>query len=234
MSFEIYPKKVLMGLLFIISVLLILNIMGIVSSLYFGHSSVYGLVPMFNFDKEKNIPTLYSSLALMFSGGLLWIIAMTHRKNGSEYLSWLGLAAVFFFLSIDESMSIHERFGCSARVTLDILDTSWSIFNAWVIKYGIALVVFVIVYARFLRRLPKNIMILFIISGAIFVSGAIGLELLGGRQHELHGTGNLLYAVYYTLEEFLEMLGIAIFIYTLLTYIVQQFKLLAITVCEPK
>lgn len=221
MNFKLYPKKVFISLLLLISALLFLNVMGLVSAHYFGHKSVYGLVPLFDFDTEGNIPTFYSSLALLFSSGLLSIIAITHKKNGSEYLSWLGLAVIFLFLSFDETVSIHERFGCSTT-------------NRWVNVYGIALIIFIIFYLKFLIRLPKSIMILFVISGVTFVSGSIGFELLGGRHNALYGTNNLIYAIYYTIEEFLEMLGIAIFIYTLLTYIGNQFKSLTITVHEPK
>jgi hypothetical protein len=72
-------------------------------------------------------------------------------------------------------------------------------------------------------------MILFLVSGATFISGAIGFELFGGRHLELHGNNNATYALFQTCEETLEMLGIALFIYTLLTYIVDQFGTLQIT-----
>jgi hypothetical protein len=77
-------------------------------------------------------------------------------------------------------------------------------------------------------------MILFLVSGSIFVSGAIGFELLGGRQAELYGKDNVLYCFFYTCEELLEMLGVAVFIYTLLRYMVEQFKFMAITVANKK
>lgn len=61
---------------------------------------------------------------------------------------------------------------------------------------------------------------LFVLSGITFVAGAIGFELIGGREAELFGSNNLTYSLYYTCEE---MLGVVIFIYTLLTYIVDHF-----------
>ncbi len=78
--------------------------------------------------------------------------------------------------------------------------------------------------------LPKKIMILFIVSGTTFVAGAIGFEMLCGRHHALYGKNDLVYSIFYTCEEFLEMLGIVIFIYTLLLYIASQFKLLTISI----
>lgn len=71
---------------------------------------------------------------------------------------------------------------------------------------------------------------LFILSGVIFVSGAIGFELLGGWQDDMHGRNNLLFCVLYTCEELFEMFGVVIFIYTLLSYITSEFGSLAITI----
>lgn len=56
--------------------------------------------------------------------------------------------------------------------------------------------------------------------------------MLGGRWFEMYGKHNITYSILYTCEETLEMLGIALFIYALLTYIVGQFESLSITVNE--
>jgi hypothetical protein len=230
-NIEICPREVFVKLLCFICILLFLNILGIISKLYFHNGFAYGLIPLFNFDAEGNIPALYSSLSLLFASILLSIIGISHKRNSSAYLYWYGLAFIFLFLSIDEAMAIHEPLG---RIIRGLLHTSGLLYLAWVIPYGIALMIVFIVYLKFLKRLPKNTMILFVVSGTIFVGSAIGFELLGGRYLELHGSNNLMYSLLYTCEEFLEMLGIVIFIYSLLSYIVSQFKSLTIRVIEPE
>ncbi len=230
MNFEIHPREVFVKLLCLIFALLFFNVMGVISRFYFDHDYIYWLIRLLDFDTEKSIPTLYSTLALLFASTLLSIIAITHKRNGSAYLSWLGLAFIFLFLSIDEIVSLHEHFDRPVR---ESLNTSGAFYFAWIIPYGIALIALMIFYFKFLTNLPRNIMILFVVSGATYVSGAVGFEMVGGRQAELYGTDNLLYSFFYTCEEFLEMLGIVIFIYALLTYILSQFKSLTITVNEP-
>ena len=225
MNIEIHPKQIFTKLLYLIIFLLFANIIGIVSNLAFDQSRVL----LFRFDSEHNIPTLYSSFALIVSSILLAFIGSAHKRLGTAYLPWIGLAIIFLFLAIDESLSIHERF---VRPVRDLFKTSGLLYFAWVIPYGIALIVFLIAYLKFLLDLPKRIMILFIISGSTFVSGAIGLEMLGGRYLELHGTNNLIYSIFFTCEEFLEMLGIVIFIYTLLSYIATQITSFTVTVRE--
>ncbi len=239
MNIEIYPRKLFTKFLYLILILLFANVIGIVSKFYFDHDNIYELIPWFDFDTELNIPTIYSSFALIFVSILFSIIASTHKRLGSSYFPWLVLAIIFLFLSIDEIASIHERIGVPVRKSLStsgLLFYAWVIpyGNAWVIPYGIALVVFVITYFRFLMSLPNKIMIFFVVSGATFVAGAIGFELLGGRHHDLYGTNNLIYSLLYTCEEFLEMLGIVIFIYTLLLYIASQFKYFTITINEQR
>ena len=144
------------------------------------------------------------------------------------YIPWLGLAIIFLFLSIDETHSIHERFTGPVR---ESLNTSGLLFYAWVIPYGTGLAVFLIAYYKFLTRLPKTIMFLFLISGSIFVAGAIGLETLANLYCVSSTTGTIFY-VLTTCEEFFEMLGIVVFIYSLLVYMAGQFKPLVISIRE--
>lgn len=226
MNIDLSPKEVFKNNMYLILFLLCANIFGIVSRYYFGHGSIHGLIPLFDFDTEKNIPTLYSSFALICSSALLSFIAVTRKKLQRSYIPWFGLSLIFLFLSIDEVSTIHEQFSIPAQ---NLFNASGFFFFAWVIPYGIALIFFLISYSRFLLELPRNIMVLFIVSGAIFVSGAIGLEMFGARQAELTGTNDFIYACLYTCEEFLEMSGIALFNYALLTYIASQFDSVAIT-----
>ncbi|MFK5949852.1 MAG: hypothetical protein QM500_13905 [Methylococcales bacterium] len=219
MIINITPKKTLLRLLGFIVFLLSANLCAIIMKYYYNHDSFFGLVPLFNFDVEQNIPTFYSAIALMLCSILLLIIALTHKKQSAPWLSWAGLAIIFLFLSIDEFASIHEGLIDPVR---DTLGTSGFLYFAWVIPYGIALMLFLALYTKFLIRLPQHFAFLFILSGSIFVTGAIGLELIGGNQVESHGINNITYSLISTCEEFLEMLGIVIFIYTLLLYITTE------------
>ncbi len=228
----ISPKNVFKKLLYIIFFLLIANITVLIMKYHFKHEFCHGLVPMFDFDAEMNIPTFYSSFALLFSSALLAIIALCHKKSGTSYWLWVGLSIVFLFLSIDEFTSIHECLGEPSERLLKssgLLKSSRILFYAWIIPYGIALTAFGIVYLKFLLNLPRKTMLLFIASGIVFVSGAIGFETLSGIQEKLYGA-NSTYALLYTLEELFEMLGVAIFIYALLDYICGQFEHFSITV----
>lgn len=216
------PKHVLTALFWIIAFLLTANLTGIILRFYFNHKYCCGLVPYFDFDTEGNIPTFYSSTALFCASMLTAFIAAAHKKAGGRYRLWAGLAIIFLFLAVDEFTEIHERFEKPTQKLL--LSTGMAsspeiLFYTWVLPYIVLLICLGVVYFRFLLKLPRQIMVLFIAAGVIFVAGAIGFESLGGLEHKLYGDDNIVYALLYTCKELLEMIGVAIFIYALLSYI---------------
>jgi hypothetical protein len=56
------------------------------------------------------------------------------------------------------------------------------------------------------------------VAGSLYVVGALGMEMLGGKVADLHDSSTLTYAAIVTTEEFFEMLGSAIFLYALMVY----------------
>ena len=63
-----------------------------------------------------------------------------------------------------------------------------------------------------------------IIAAVLYIVGVIGIELLGGRIDEQVGRHNPTYVVYSTIEEVLEMGGLVVFIYALMSYISTEFE----------
>lgn len=182
-----------------------------------GNRFLFGLGPFFNVGADGNLPTYYSALSLLVSAILLLLIAVSttsHRISDRKY--WYALAAIFTFLSTDEMLQIHEHLIEPLRSTFG---TSGIFYYAWVIPYGLGVLVLACVYLPFLLRLPRRTAILFVVAGASFVGGAIGIEVVSGLISEARGNDNPTYVALQTLEELLEMTGIVIFIYALADYI---------------
>ncbi|MCO4820845.1 MAG: hypothetical protein KC469_02175 [Flavobacteriaceae bacterium] len=218
MILQIRPKKILGVLLIIILCLEIANIMGLV--FYFNDNNIKWLFNLFNIRTEGNIPTYYSSITILFASLLLGFISLFRKTHGLNYALWLILSIIFFYLSIDESVQLHERVGIFFDRIINLTGyLSWG----WVIPYGIFFIIFsVVYYFKFLPQLPKKIFRLFIISGAIYVIGAIGFEMFAAKNYNSDNYSVILNVTLYSIEECLEMIGIALFIYSLLLYIKEE------------
>jgi hypothetical protein len=167
-------------------------------------------------DAEGNIPAWFSSSILLLCSVLLGVITHAVKRAGDRYsLFWGILSIVFVLMSLDETASFHERLIYPLR---SLLDTGGLLYFAWVIPGGAFVVIFGLVYVRFLFNLPVTIRRLFIAAGALYVSGSVGLEMIGGLVSDLRGEGNLLYIALFTVEDLLEMSGATIFLYALVRY----------------
>lgn len=215
MKISINPKPFFWLLLFIIIILEVANIIGIIYS--FNSDRMKLFINLFNLNTEGNIPSFYSSVLILIASFLLGLIAFFRKKLGLHYLYWLGFSFIFLLLSIDEATQIHERFGNILRSNFNL---NGYLYYSWVIPYGLFSLAVLIIYSiKFLPKVSKNIKRLFLISGFIYVLGALGFELLEAKNDSSLNYSEVLNTIYYSIEELLEMLGIAIFIYSLLLYI---------------
>jgi hypothetical protein len=181
---------------------------------------------LFNLDAEINLPSLYSTVVLAFCSILLAIIAQAQKLNkNSNFWSWIGLSVVFAGLSLDEFISLHERLIIPRRNTFN---TSGFFYFAWVIAGAIFVLLFLLIFGRFIFTLPRKTRKLFFTAGTIYVAGAICTEMLGGYYVNHYQKNDMIYVLIFTLEEVLEMLGMIVFIYALLSYISCHMKIVDI------
>jgi hypothetical protein len=89
-------------------------------------------------------------------------------------------------------------------------------------------------YFRFVFHLSKKNRFLFIVAGGLYVGGALGLELVNGLYTETYGNDNLIHSFLINIEEILEMLGILVFIYGLLSILSTELRDLRIRVSVPE
>jgi hypothetical protein len=208
----------------VVILLTLANLAGQMTRYVLGHGRVLGLVDLFDTDREGNVPTWYSSAALLVCALLIAIITMAKKAERDRFWPhWSAMALIFLYLSMDEAAVIHELAIDPLRRALDAdsyLHFTWVVLGiAFVGGFLIAFVGgFLIAFRRFIFALPVRTRNLFIASGGLFLSGAVGMELVGGNFSWLHGEESLAYAAITATEEFLEMSGIVLFIYALMTY----------------
>jgi hypothetical protein len=205
-------------------VLVLLSIGGQFSKFILGHTFLKGFAPLFYVDMEQNIPTYFSVLLILLAAFLLTVIAILNGKQRIPHGSkWMILSFGFLIMAYDEAFQVHERLNLPVGTLLGD-GTLGVFFFPWVIP-GIVLVFVVgLFYSRFLLNLPSTTRFRFLMAATLYLGGAIGVELIGSRHAELHGYENWTYSMIATLEESLEMAGLVVFIWGLLTYCADNYK----------
>jgi len=232
LEFEICPRKTLTFLIACNIALLLANCIVLFLKLYLDHDYVYGLVHLFDLSKESNIPSYYSAVLHLVAAFSLAFITLVNRKSDKPFsLAWVSLAAAFLFLSYDEIASVHEAVG---EVVDSSFQTSGYFYFSWVIPYAIGTALLGLLYVPFLLALPKKIRILFVVSGTVFVGAALGFEMFEAVRVEAYGRDDVIYAILYSIEEFLEMMGVSLFIYALQLYISMEYKHFVVSVKTPQ
>ena len=214
----ISPKKITFFLLVILLLLTLLH----------GIEIKTQVTSLFNFGLAISVPAWYSSFNLLISSMLLALISLSNNKQVNRYFyHWIGLSLIFLYLSIDELIEIHERWD----EFLHLPELSGIFYYEWVlVGIPITIIIF-IAYVNFLNYLPKRTRYLFIIAGIVFISGALGIEMMAAFRDSVKGTDEI-YILLTTVEEFCEILGIIIFIYALLNYISMHLQGLKIIIGE--
>jgi hypothetical protein len=161
---------------------------------------------LFDLDEEQSFGTWFTVVILLFAARLLLLQA--RRLRGAKlphHMSWMILGLGFCFLSLDEVVGLHE--------TLNTLtDFSWTLPGAMVSM----LVGFI--YIPFLNYLPSRTRLLFMLSGAIYVGAAVGIESATDWYADEDLLDTLEYNLTTVLEEALEMTGVILFIYAILSH----------------
>lgn len=211
------PRRTLRFLIFVILGLNLASMVGQLTTYFLpDYFSRDRLALLFYVDAEKNIPSFYSMCTLLFCSILLATIAYAKKVAGNRYVPyWGALSIIFLYLSWDEAFSIHEQVIGPLR---SAFNTSGFLYFAWVIPGSIFVLLCLLAFWGFLCALPKKTRRLFLMAGTIYVAGALGMEIINGYYVSLYGQQNIGYAILTTLEECFEMLGIAVFIYALLSY----------------
>lgn len=167
-------------------------------------------------DRESNLPTWFQSGLLATCAVLFWtagddaVAARAHRV-----LPWRGLALVFTYLSIDELVMLHER---ADEPLQRMFGTSGALLWAWVLLAAPLVLIFALAYVPFLLGLPPATRAGLVLAGAVYVGGAIGMEMVGSHFFALGGLESPAYQLSATLEEALEMSGLVLAIATLVRH----------------
>lgn len=225
------PARVTVALLSAIAVLVTIHALSLFGYFELGRDHQLGLFRLFNVNEEGNVPTWFAATTLLLSAGLFAITWQSVRAAGEPYARhWGVLALIFLFIAVDEAASIHELLILPVR---ELFSAERAFYFAWVIPYGIAVIGFALVYARFMLAIPRRTALLLFGAAALFVSGALGMEMLSPWVYDWTGEVTLPMFVMLLIEETLEMLGAAVLVYALLDHLARRDARIDLRFAEP-
>lgn len=176
---------------------------------------------------EFNIPATYNALLLLLVSLVLWWIG--RLSAGQTYPParvWTVLSGLAFYLTLDEYFTLHERLIGPLR---RLLHLNGYLYYAWVVPYGLLALLLAISLGRFLLRLPSRTRNGMVLAGIVYVTGALGLEMLEAKIASLGDSAvmvvghlqsaQLAMTELIALEEFMEMSALVLLIATLLHYV---------------
>jgi len=109
----------------------------------------------------------------------------------------------FLLMAIDEVAGIHETINSAIVMT-------------WAIPAAIMAVGIGIAFIPFLLHLPSGTALRFVVAGALYLTGAVGIEIIGNEMVGDRLSDTLGYKMATLAEESLEMVGLILFIHALL------------------
>jgi hypothetical protein len=159
---------------------------------------------------ERNPSTWFAALLLGLTGGAAWLIG----RGRDDARTWNLVAVIFVVLSLDEVATFHEWLGAVPLVP-GIGSRGWA---------GAGVLLVAIVGWRLFRwvlSLDAPVRFAFLGGAVVFVGGSIGFEVLAGAWKDAHGV-DWAYWTLSTIEENLELVGVAIVLRGLLDHLVRR------------
>lgn len=155
---------------------------------------------------EFNLPTWFSSILWGLFGLVAWYLSTV---DAGRRPSWLIVAAVGWVASIDEALMLHDRLSRPGSAIEEVLGIDLD-GATWVLVGIVVVGAVAALLARFVLSLPSKPRRDLIVGGGLFLTGAVGFEVISSLAFEATGTVNWLFMVTMHIEEFLEFAGVIV------------------------
>lgn len=223
-----------------------------IGALLCAHLLVYLFVPQFNnealskvgtvFDlgEETSIPNFFPGTMLMATAFVAAAIALHHKARASRtWRSWGLASAALTFLAFDEGAMLHDRL---SQVIETNVAPQGLFYIGWTLPYMFVVLAAVLAGLPLLRSLSPRTTFRLVQAGALYVFGALGLEMVEGallEQSVPHGTSFRealmigvppAWAVLVTVEEACEMVAVALALRGLLLHLTEDIGIARLTI----
>lgn len=177
----------------LLAIVCVVSLAGLAAELV-GHEV---LVSYLSLSYEGNVPT-WVATTLLFASALT--AASIARDALAFRRHWWGVAAVFAYASLDETAQLHEHLG-------GLVSAGGVLYFDWIIPATVLLLGMALIFWPFVRALAPPTRRRLIVAGAIYLGGAVAMELPLGWWTDRAGSDTMGYALIDWVEETLELAG---------------------------
>jgi hypothetical protein len=172
---------------------------------------IEALLPKLSLSYEGNLPTWVSSSLLLACAVTAGAIA---SARPAWHRHWWGIVAVLAWMSLDEAAELHEHLAGVVHTNVIYFD--------WVIPAAGIVAVLAALYWPFVRALAPATRNRLLVAAAIYLAGALVMELPLGWWTEHHGSEGFGYGLIDWFEETLEMIGASLALVALVAHWQEQ------------
>jgi hypothetical protein len=167
---------------------------------------------MVHLSREANLPSFFSACALLAAALGAWLLA--RLDGGRNATPWRLAGLILLFLALDEAAMLHEQLKWLGPREAGRM----SLF--WLMPYGAMVVAVVWILLPFWLRLPPPARAGLALSALLYVGGAMGMEVVESRFYAGAAGGRFHWPMILsvTVEELMEMLAVAVLIWTMLRH----------------
>lgn len=158
---------------------------------------------IFDISGEQGLASLFSLF--------LWIAMVVLAAGQSRTAPhtpdrpwWAACAVAFIAAGLDDALSFHEQL---TPVLREWIHPGYWFYYTWVIPYGAAVIVGLVFIYRFVARQQPRVRFDLWLGAALFVLGALGVEIPEGAYAATAGLTPTYYLGFLTVEESLELAG---------------------------
>lgn len=157
---------------------------------------------------EGNLPTWMSSSILLVAALAAAAIAI---DRPAWHRHWWGIAGMLGWMSLDEAAELHEHLG-------GLIGTHGVLYFDWVIPAAGVVALVAVIYWPFVRALEPRSRNRLVIAAAIYVGGALVMELPLGWWTEQRGNDGFGYGLIDWVEETMELVGASLALVALVAH----------------
>lgn len=210
----ISPKKLTRLLFAIIFLLILVEMIGQTSKLYWGHRSLCGFVWLFDGEEHGNIPHWFKAILMLIISTTLFFIYRIQKSDQDRFKThWLFLSLIFFIMHIIQSTNVHNALSPCIRTALGV---GGMLTYAWVIPGMVIVIALGLIYLHFFIKLPPKTRLLFFVAGFLYVIGALVFEMATAYYMVRYGMEDMGFVALSVVHEAMKMIGLVLFIQALM------------------